>query len=98
MSESAPVKAECASARLLDEPKANLSKQSKKGPCEEIRNPDSMIVNPKQNKFLNMSFNISSASLTVRAVFRSEPGAKVLRLKPTIKPSGEMNDPGNKAL
>ena len=68
MSESAPVNAECASAQLLDEPNANLSKQSRKWPSEEMSNPVSMIVNPKQNKFLNLSFDMSSASELITGV------------------------------
>ena len=66
--ESAPVKVECVSAKLLDEPDVNLSKESKKRPSEDMSDPDSMIVNPKQNKFLNLSFDKSSASVLIIGV------------------------------
>ncbi|KAK2726457.1 hypothetical protein QYM36_000788 [Artemia franciscana] len=99
LSESAPVKAECVSSRLLDEPNVNLSKQSRKRLYGEMSGPGSMILSPKQKIFLNMSFDNLSASVPVNAGFSDEPRAKNLRLESHIKPpSEEMSDQGNKTV
>ncbi|KAK2721528.1 uncharacterized protein LOC136035593 [Artemia franciscana] len=97
--ESAPVKVECVSAKLLDEPDVNLSKESKKRPSEEMSNPVSMIVNPKQNKFLSLSFDKSSASVPVKAGLRDEPDVNITKIKPSKKSTSEkMSDIENNAM